>query len=107
MAQLGVTSMTISIDVSDKEYGKGSSYFSNLTAKTPDAPIPLDKIEQVVDEGLKMFLTVFQTILTGRFATGNLSSQEFKELWEISETRFAKIHKFLLSQSAEETKEGQ
>jgi hypothetical protein len=105
MAQLGITSMTVSISTSDKDYGKGSDYFCNITSKTSDADlIPLEKIEQVVDEGLKMFLTTFQTILTSRFATGNLGAKEFKELWEMSETRFAKMHKFLAAQSVSEEK---
>ena len=105
MAQLGITSMTVSISAGDKNYGSGSEYFVNLTSKVPDTdPIPFEKVDQVVDEGLKMFLTLFQTILTGRFATGNLGAKEFKELWEMSETRFAKMHKFLAAQSVSEEK---
>ena len=107
MAQtrLGISSMTVSISMSDKNYGAGNEFFANLTSKTQgEEVIPLEKIEQVVDEGLKMFLTTFQTILTSRFATGNLGAREFKELWEMSETRFAKMHKFLVAQSVPEEK---
>lgn len=102
MSQFGITSMTVSVEVSDKDYGKGSGYFANLTAKTPDNdPIPMDKIDSVVDQGLSLFYTTFQTLLAGRLATGNLTSAEFKEIWGKAELRFQKVHKFLAAQAEE------
>lgn len=102
MSQLGITGMTISISVSDKDYGKGNEYFANLTSKTPEeSPIPLENIEEVIDQGLKMYLTAFQTILAGRFSTGNLAGPQFKEMWAKSEARFNKVHKFLTQPDGE------
>ena len=96
--------MTISISVSDKDFGKGSDYFCNLTAKTPEeAPIPLEKMSEVLDQGARMYFTTFQTILAGRFATGNLSGTEFKELWAKSEQRIEKVLKFLTPETEEVT----
>ena len=59
MSKLLVNAVTVSCSFSDKEYGKGSEYFQNVSSRVPldHQGIPLEELNSVVDESLEMFFT--------------------------------------------------
>jgi len=96
MVKFGITSMTLSLEVGDKDYGKGMSHFANLTAKLPDnESIPLEQLDEVIDQGLDMYFALFKLILTDRFIAGIIKGEEYKNLLIASEARIEKIRGYL------------
>ncbi len=90
---LAVTAITISAEFGDKEYGKGSESFMNMSAKMP-APVPLENLDDVIVDGLDMYFACWQTLLASRYATGVINAEEFNKRLEASQKRLKMIRKF-------------
>jgi hypothetical protein len=95
--QLVLTGLTISAEFSDKEYGKGSGNFMNISAKAPDPGIPMENIDEVVMSGLDMYFAAWKTLLGTRFATGIIKAAEFKQALQDATLRLESVRKFLRS----------
>jgi hypothetical protein len=93
-----IAGLTISIDIGDKEYGKGQSCFMNLQGKYPEPGQPLDELMDVVDDGLEMYFAAWKTLLAGRFATGQITKDQFNNLATVAR-RVKKIQEFLKAPS--------
>lgn len=94
MSQIQINGITISVDIGDKEYGKGQNAFMNIQGKYPDG-LPIEGLEDVMQDGLDMYFAAWRTILAGRYSSGQLSGTEFKEALAATTTRVEKIRKYL------------
>jgi hypothetical protein len=94
---LAITSVTISLEVADKNFGNGSSRFCTLTAsaKSPDVGIPLDNIDDVILQTLDMHLACYKSIAAQRFADGVIKAEEVNKALEKMPQRLLKIRDFL------------
>lgn len=90
-----ITGITVSVDIGDKEYGNGQSSFMNIQGKYPESGQPLEDIIDVVADGLDMYFAAWRTLLAGRFATGKLSSEEFKSTLSAVTLRIDKTRSYL------------
>ena len=95
MTKLLISGVTVSVSFSDKEYGKGQEFFQNISAKAPDAGIPLEEMSDVVDQSLDLFFAAWKAILTDRVIVGSLKGPEYKSLLNHAEIRIDKIRSYL------------
>lgn len=98
-----ITGLTVSVDVSDKNYGTGPASFMNLQGRYPD-PATLD---QVLVDGLDMYFAAFKSLLASRYATGVIAGPEFKKTLEAAEIKLAKVRTFLLKEQEPEVAVGE
>ena len=63
MSDFVIQTVTISLEVSDKEYGNGTSRFINLKGRYQEGGIPLEGIAEVMDDSLDMFLAAWKSLL--------------------------------------------
>lgn len=89
-----ISGITISVDIGDKEYGKGQNAFMNLQGKYPDG-VSIEELEDVMEDGLDMYFAAWRTLLAGRYTSGQLTGIEFKEVLAASALRVDKIRKYL------------
>jgi hypothetical protein len=61
-----VRSITVSMEISDKEYGNGNSGYASLSASIDDGNV--ERMADVVDAGIEMFVAAWETILGGKVA---------------------------------------
>jgi hypothetical protein len=71
-----VTSITVSLDYGDKNFGAGSGSFMNASAKWQEGESP--DLSEVMDKGIDLYFTAWKTLLVSRCATGVISSSNFK-----------------------------
>ena len=89
-----IKGVTVSVEVSDKEYGNGNSSYTSINAYVDDANF--GQIDDVIDAGLDMFVAAWETVLAGKVATKllGMSAQELRDnvalpdFWGTSTTRF-------------------
>lgn len=74
MSDFVITELTVSMKVSDKEYGNGPESFFSLGGKYSGKP--LSCIGDTVDDSLVAFLSIWKTILVQRWAIGKLKTNE-------------------------------
>jgi hypothetical protein len=94
MSKLGITGITVSVDISDKQYGNGSQSFLNLQGRYPDP----STLEEAMIDGLAMYFAAWESLLASRFATGVLTAGELKKSVEDAKVRVAKVRAFLQKQ---------
>lgn len=92
-----ISGVTVSVDVGDKEYGNGQSCFMNIQGRYPDSGQPFEELIDVVTDGLDMYFAAWRTLLAGRFATGKITSDEFKETLAAVSLRIEKTRRYLKS----------
>jgi hypothetical protein len=64
LAGYWVKSISVSLEIADKEYGNGNSGYANIQAHVDDKPI--EQIEDVIDAGLSLFMACWEVILGGK-----------------------------------------
>ncbi len=90
-----ITGITLSVSFGDKEYGKGSESFLNASMKWNDSEaLTLDKVDNVIIDGLDLYFAVWQTLLASRFATGIIDAEEFNKRLEASQKRLTMIRNY-------------
>ncbi len=101
MSELAITSVTVSLEIKDQNYGNGSARFVTLTAKTPEAGdgIPLADIDNVLMQTLDMHLTAYKSLATSRFAAGVINAEELNKCLTIMPRRLEKVRDFLTNLS--------
>lgn len=90
-----ISGVTVSVDVGDKEYGNGQSCFMNIQGRYPEPGQPMDELVDVVVDGLDMYFAAWRTLLASRWATGKITSEEFKETLAAVSTRIEKARRYL------------
>lgn len=76
---LQVTGMTVSVDFGDTEYGKGTKSYMSLSARCPEGEqIPIESTDAIINAGLDMYLTAFETMMAARCAAGTIKGDELK-----------------------------
>jgi hypothetical protein len=93
-----ITQVSLSVDIGDKSYGSGSSSFCSLQARYPEGGVPLDAITDVVDASLDLYLACWQTLTSGRYATGIIPAAEYTEAMKKVAARIEQVRKFLRKQ---------
>jgi hypothetical protein len=93
-----VTQISVSVDLGDKVYGSGSSSFCSLQARYPEGGVALDEITDVVDSSMDLYLACWQTLTSGRYATGIIPAAEYKEVMRKVAIRIEQTRKFLREQ---------
>ena len=89
-----ISGVTVSVNFGDKNYGSGSDSFMNLKADY-DPGVPPENLDDVVDQGLDLYLAAWKTLLSARYATGVIVPDDYKKLLEASIKRIALVRKFL------------
>lgn len=98
MTKPTITQVSLSVDLGDKSYGSGSSSFCSLQARYPEGGVPLDGVTDVVDASLDLYLACWQTLMSGRYATGIIAAAEYKEVIRKVAIRIEQTRKFLREQ---------
>jgi hypothetical protein len=95
MSDFVVQTVTISLEVSDKEYGNGTSRFINLKGRYQEGGIPLEEIAEVMDDSLDMFLAAWKSLLAAKFSQGIIAGAALKEKIDNAITQTAKVKAYL------------
>lgn len=90
-----IQGITLSVDISDKDYGNGTKAFTSIQAKYPDEGKPMEELGDVLLDGVDLYLTAWSTLLAGRFSTGKITSEEFKDTLNKVTLRVDKTKKYL------------
>jgi hypothetical protein len=103
MNKLLVTAVTVSVAFSDKEYGKGTEFFQNISAKAPDSGIPLEDLSNVIDQSFDLYFACWKALLTDRFIAGIIKGDEYKTILTAGEARLDKIRRYLKTHDPQST----
>ena len=95
MSNLVIKTVTISLEVADKEYGNGTSRFFNLKGSYQDGGVPLEEIGTVVDDSLILFSAAWKSLLGSKFAQGMLNGETLKGELDKVIRRTEKVRQFL------------
>jgi hypothetical protein len=79
LSKLGISAITVSVEIADKTYGSGESLFmsvgSRLPESTPGLPLTAD---EAIDDGIDKYLVAWQTLLQAALAEGRISQGDYK-----------------------------
>jgi hypothetical protein len=90
-----IKEITVSVSIADKEYGNGTEAFKCLKADYP-APVSLEKIDDLICDGLDLYLAAWSTLLAGRLATGIIKDvEEFRRTLSGTRERVERIRKYM------------
>lgn len=102
-----IRSITVSIEISDKEYGNGNSGYTSLTAAVFDGDV--EHMDDVVDAGIEMFVSAWETTLSGKVATKvlGMKGEEFTAAVTMVRKRMSRVKAILRDarSSSEENKQ--
>jgi hypothetical protein len=95
-----IKTLTVSVEIADKQYGDGNSGYSSITASVDDAS--LEHIENVIDAGLNLFVAAWQNVIGGKVATKMLGmgAQELQDVVGKIRNRLVKVRELLRNGSA-------
>lgn len=90
-----VKSISISLEIADKEYGNGNSGYANIQAHVDDTPI--EQIDDVIDAGLSLFVACWEVILGGKLAVklNTITAAEMRETVTNVRQRLTKVQALL------------
>ncbi len=90
-----IKSITVSLEIADKEYGNGNAAFTSIQAQVDDTPI--EQIDSVIDAGLSLFVACWEVILGGKLAVklNTLPSAETRETVTNVRQRLTKVQALL------------
>ena len=95
MGSLVIQSVTVSVEVSDKTFGSGDSRFMSLKGRYEDGGIPASELDFVVLDSLDVFLAAWKSLLSSRFAQGNMTGEDFKKHLENTVVKTEKVRAYL------------
>lgn len=75
---MAITSVTVTCEIADKNYGSGTRGVTSIAAKESDPGIPMDRAQEVMADGIELYLTAWQTLLQTRYAMGEMDGMEYK-----------------------------
>jgi hypothetical protein len=78
MPTFRIKSITVSMEIACKEFGNGNSGYASLTAQIDEGS--MERLPDIVDGGLDMYVAAWETILAGKVATKllGMTGQEFQ-----------------------------
>lgn len=78
MSRFGISAITVSVELSDKNYGTGSSSFMSIGSRLPDNAqgLPLS-IDEAIEDGLDKYLAAWQTLMQAALANNQIESGEY------------------------------
>lgn len=90
-----VKSISVSLEIADKEYGNGNAAYANIQAHVDDTPI--EQIADAIDAGLSLFVAGWEIILGGKLAVklNTLTPTETRETVTNVRQRLAKVQAML------------
>ena len=92
---LFVTGVTISVDASEKEYGKGEARFMSLKGTYRGEGVPLADIDAVVQDSLDMFLAAWRSLLFAKYAQGGMKGTDLKAVLDRAAEKTDKVRAYL------------
>ncbi len=99
MGKFAVTGMTVSVEVADINFGAGTKYFTNISAKVPDdAGLSLDSPEEILSSGLDLFETVYKSVTLARCASSNIDRKTMVDMLNTTHNRVAKLKTLLTAE---------
>ena len=87
---LQIQSVMVSIDASDKEFGRGTGSFVQLRGSYPD-PVDIEYLDDVVMDSLDMFLAAWKSLLMAKYAQSGLPGDKMKEQFDLAMKKTAKV----------------
>jgi hypothetical protein len=94
MGNLIIQSVTISIELADKEYGNGIGRFLNLKGSYQDG-VTLEGVGSVIEDSLDMFLAAWKSLLCSKFAHGCMGGKDLKAKFEDAVAKTEKVKSYL------------
>src|SRR5690349_1370003 len=90
-----IRSISVSLELSDKNYGTGMAHYANVQAHVDDAG--LEHINDVVDAGLMLYVTAWRTLMAGQLVTklGTMTGNEVREIMGKINSRIGKVQALL------------
>src|SRR5271170_4388070 len=90
-----IKSITVSLEIADKEYGNGNAAYTSIQAHVDDTPI--EQIEDVIAAGLALFVAAWEVILGGKLAVklNALTPAETRETVTNVRQRLTKVQAML------------
>jgi hypothetical protein len=90
-----VKSITVSLEIADKEYGNGNAAYTSIQAHVDDTPI--EQINDVIDAGLSLYVAAWEIILGGKLAVklNTLTPAETHEVTRKVRHRLVKVQALL------------
>ena len=99
-----IIGITVSVDVADREYGKGTSSFLNAQLKWNETDAPgLNQLDDVIVDGLDLYFSVWSTLLASRYAIGIINAEEFNKRLGASAKRLAQVRKYYKKEIAKDS----
>ena len=92
-----VTGITVSVEISDTEYGNGVKRFVSLKSESQDPldAIPLKDLEEVIITSLDLLKGASEAVHGSRYAQGEISAKELQGIMIKMDERFDKVKKAL------------
>lgn len=92
LSVLGVSSVSVSVELADMNYGSGEKNFMSISSKIPDGAegLPLD-METVMGDGLDKYFAAWQTLLQAALASGRISQTTYVKQTELYLSRIKKV----------------
>jgi len=75
--ELPITALVVSLEISDKVYGTGSTHFVSIRAESDDSTEPLG-IEDALNQSLDMHLRCFESALSAKLSSGTISAADYE-----------------------------
>lgn len=90
-----IKSISVSLELSDKNYGSGTAHYANVQAHVDDAS--LDQINDVIDAGLMLYVGAWRTLMAGQLVTklGTMTGNEVREIMGRINSRIDKVKALL------------
>ena len=102
MSNMVIRSVTVSLELADKEFGNGMSRFFNMKGAYQEGGIPLEEVADVVDDSLTMFMAAWKSLLGSKCAQGKIDGKTMQEEVQKVIKRTAKIQAYLRREDGSE-----
>lgn len=91
-----VTAVTVSLRISDTEYGRGSERFLSLKGEVTEGEgIPLEDYDQVLSRVMDLQLQAWEAVQASRYSGGEITGKQLQPLIEQGRKRTERIKAFL------------
>lgn len=72
-SRFGISAVTVSVEMADKNYGSGQSDFMSVGSRLPETAEGLDmSIDDVIQDGLHKYFAAWQTLMQAAWASGRI-----------------------------------
>ncbi len=90
-----IKSISVSLELADKNYGSGTAHYANVEAYVDDAA--LEQINDVIDAGLTLYVAAWRTLMAGQLVTklGTMTGNEVREIMGKINSRIGKVQALL------------